>query len=171
VRKLVVLTAALAVITGGGTSTAKAYLIAKPKDHTLKARLASQKVNLKHAKYVCRHGHRAHKRWACKAVKWLAAEYRETQLALKPRSNGPFAIDSCTRALLGREGGMNPHASNPSTGAYGGPQALPGTKMSTAGADWKDNIWTQIKWMIGYMESRYGGSCDALSHSYAFGWY
>jgi hypothetical protein len=71
-----------------------------------------------------------------------------------------------------REGSRwDPHATNPSTGAYGLPQALPGSKMASAGADWADNPATQIRWMIGYVNSRYGGSCAALSHSYSYGWY
>lgn len=50
------------------------------------------------------------------------------------------------------------------SGAYGGPQALPGSKMASAGADWATNIWTQIKWMIGYETGKYGSPCGALAH-------
>ena len=86
-------------------------------------------------------------------------------------SGGTVAVDSCLRTLIGREGGMNPHAYNASSGAYGAPQALPGSKMASAGADWRDNLMTQIRWMVGYVNSRWGGSCAALAHSYSYGWY
>jgi len=82
------------------------------------------------------------------------------------------SVDSCLAKLIEREGsGGDPHATNPDTGAYGLPQALPGDKMASAGADWRDNPATQIRWMIGYVNGRYGGSCAALAHSYAYGWY
>ncbi len=82
------------------------------------------------------------------------------------------SVDSCLSAIIAREGsGGDPHATNPSTGAYGIPQALPGSKMASAGADWADNPATQIRWMIGYVNERYGGSCAALAHSNAYGWY
>lgn len=88
------------------------------------------------------------------------------------RTRLPSGLDSCLRTLIVREGSRwDPHATNPSTGAYGLPQALPGSKMASAGADWADNPATQIRWMIGYVNSRYGGSCAALSHSYSYGWY
>ena len=57
-----------------------------------------------------------------------------------------------------------------STGAYGIPQALPGSKMASAGADWETNPVTQIRWMAGYV-SRYGGWQGAINFWYAHGWY
>ena len=77
---------------------------------------------------------------------------------------------SCLDSLWSRESGWNVHASNPS-GAYGIPQALPGSKMSTAGSDWRDNAATQIRWGLGYIASSYGGPCAAWSHSQSTGWY
>jgi hypothetical protein len=81
------------------------------------------------------------------------------------------SVPACTDDLLNLEGGWDPHATNPSSGAYGGPQALPGSKMKTAGSDWAHNIWTQIRWMIGYVNGRYGGMCNALSFRIANGYY
>lgn len=107
-------------------------------------------------------------RWHRHAFRWHRLQLERWQAKA---ARGPFPIDSCTRTLLDREGGMNPHATNPTSGAYGGPQALPGSKMASAGPDWRDNIWTQIRWMIGYMNERYGGSCAALAHSYSHGYY
>ena len=59
---------------------------------------------------------------------------------------------------------------NPS-GAYGIPQALPGDKMASAGADWQSNPVTQVRWMIGYVNSTYGGACAALAHENTVGTY
>lgn len=55
--------------------------------------------------------------------------------------------------------------------AYGIPQARPGTKMKSAGKDWRLNPWTQLRWMIRYTHGRYGGECEALGHHNRNGWY
>lgn len=77
----------------------------------------------------------------------------------------------CLDVLADRESGWRVHAGNKSSGAYGIPQALPGSKMAWAGDDWRDNATTQIKWMIHYIKGRYGNPCIALDHSYRTGWY
>ena len=77
----------------------------------------------------------------------------------------------CLVELWDRESGWNVYAQNPSSGAYGIPQALPGSKMSTAGADWQTNAATQIAWGLGYIGDRYGTPCGAWSHSESAGWY
>ena len=63
------------------------------------------------------------------------------------------------------------NAYNASSGAYGIPQALPGSKMATAGADWETNAATQIEWGLGYVQGRYGTPCGAWAHSQDVGWY
>ena len=73
-------------------------------------------------------------------------------------------------ALWNRESGWNPLAGNAS-GAYGIPQALPGSKMASAGADWRTNPATQIKWGFGYIKGRYGSPAAAWANSQATGWY
>ena len=77
----------------------------------------------------------------------------------------------CLVDLWNKESGWNVYAQNSSSGAYGIPQALPGTKMATAGADWATNAATQIKWGLGYIAGRYGNPCGAWSHSASVGWY
>jgi uncharacterized protein YabE (DUF348 family) len=77
----------------------------------------------------------------------------------------------CLVKLWDRESHWNVHAGNPVTGAYGIPQALPGSKMATAGPDWQNNATTQIKWGLGYIAGRYGTPCGAWAHSEATGWY
>jgi hypothetical protein len=78
---------------------------------------------------------------------------------------------SCLRPLWAGESGWSVTASNPSTGAYGIPQALPGSKMASAGPDWQTNAATQIRWGLGYIEDTYGSPCAAWSHEQADGWY
>ncbi|GAA2754223.1 lytic transglycosylase domain-containing protein [Amnibacterium kyonggiense] len=77
---------------------------------------------------------------------------------------------SCLVNLWNRESGWNTHAANPS-GAYGIPQALPGSKMATAGPDWQNSYQTQINWGLGYIAGSYGSPCGAWAHSNAYNWY
>lgn len=78
---------------------------------------------------------------------------------------------SCLVSLWNRESGWNVYASNPSSGAYGIAQALPGSKMASAGTDWETSAATQIRWGLGYIQSVYGSPCAAWEHSEAVGWY
>lgn len=78
---------------------------------------------------------------------------------------------SCLVALWNRESHWNVYAHNPSSGAYGIPQALPGSKMASAGEDWATNPETQILWGIGYIAARYGTPCGAWEHSERMNWY
>jgi hypothetical protein len=73
--------------------------------------------------------------------------------------------------IVERESGWNVTATNSSSGAYGLVQALPGSKMATAGSDWKTNPKTQIKWGLDYMNSRYGSPTAAWAFWQANGWY
>jgi murein DD-endopeptidase MepM/ murein hydrolase activator NlpD len=78
---------------------------------------------------------------------------------------------SCLRSLWQRESAWNPRADNPTSSAYGIPQALPGSKMASAGPDWRTNPVTQIHWGLGYIENRFGTPCGAWAHSESHGWY
>ena len=73
--------------------------------------------------------------------------------------------------LWNRESGWNVTAYNRSSGAYGIPQALPGSKMSSAGSDWRTNYETQIEWGLSYIAGRYGTPTGAWNHSQRTGWY
>jgi hypothetical protein len=77
---------------------------------------------------------------------------------------------SCLVSLWNRESHWRVDAENPD-GAYGIPQALPGSKMASAGPDWQTNATTQIMWGLGYIKARYGTPCGAWAHSQATGWY
>ena len=78
---------------------------------------------------------------------------------------------SCLDRLWQRESNWNPSAQNRSSGAYGIPQALPGSKMGTVAADWRTNPVTQITWGLNYISGRYGTPCGAWGQSQSVGWY
>ncbi|WP_281292321.1 LysM peptidoglycan-binding domain-containing protein [Kitasatospora atroaurantiaca] len=73
--------------------------------------------------------------------------------------------------IISHESGWNVHATNPSSGAYGLAQALPGSKMASTGSDWRDNPVTQIKWALDYMNSRYGSPNAAWAFWQTHHWY
>jgi hypothetical protein len=77
----------------------------------------------------------------------------------------------CLDLLWTRESGWNYKARNAGSGAYGIPQALPGTRMAEVASDWATNPVTQIKWGLNYISDRYGTPCGAWAHSEATGWY
>ena len=77
----------------------------------------------------------------------------------------------CLVSLWKKESSWNIYAFNAGSGAYGIPQALPGSKMASAGADWATNPATQITWGLGYIAGRYSTPCGAWNTSQAKGWY
>jgi hypothetical protein len=77
---------------------------------------------------------------------------------------------SCLNSLWEKESGWSVSAANPS-GAYGIPQALPGSKMASSGSDWRSNPATQIDWGLDYISETYGTPCAAWSHSQSNNWY
>ncbi|MFI7076008.1 MULTISPECIES: aggregation-promoting factor C-terminal-like domain-containing protein [unclassified Micromonospora] len=84
-----------------------------------------------------------------------------------------FKIDQfpCLDKLWNKESGWNHKARNPSSGAYGIPQAYPGNKMASVGADWQTNPATQITWGLGYIKGRYSNPCGAWAKSQSSGYY
>ncbi len=77
----------------------------------------------------------------------------------------------CLDRLWTKESNWKISADNPTSSAYGIPQALPGSKMASAGSDWQTNPRTQISWGLGYIADRYGSPCGAWSHSTSRNWY
>jgi hypothetical protein len=77
----------------------------------------------------------------------------------------------CLDSLYMGESGWRVDADNPYSSAYGIPQALPGSKMASEGADWATNPVTQIRWGLGYIQDRYGSPCGAWSFKQGHGWY
>jgi len=104
------------------------------------------------------------------SISYAPSQLKALTLSLMPSfgfSTGDF---SCVDQIWTQESGWNVHAANPS-GAYGIPQALPGSKMSSAGPDWQNNAATQIKWGLGYIKSVYGTPCNAAAFKLSHGWY
>ena len=78
---------------------------------------------------------------------------------------------SCLDPLWEHESGWSVSAANPGSGAFGIPQALPGSRMASAGPDWQSSATTQIKWGLEYIKGTYGSPCAASAHEQATGWY
>ncbi len=74
-------------------------------------------------------------------------------------------------SLWNKESGWNPNAHNSSSGAHGIAQALPASKMASAGADYYTNGETQIRWGLSYIKARYGSPINAWNHSVQYNWY
>lgn len=99
------------------------------------------------------------------------ASYSIAEVKAIARQMIPASQFQCFSTIVERESGWNYRATNPSSGAYGLVQALPGTKMASAGADWQTNPTTQIKWGLNYMNNRYGSPCGAWTFWQANRWY
>ena len=97
-----------------------------------------------------------------------AKSYAAGQLPAYGWDGGEYA---CLVWLWNRESNWLTDATNPYSGAYGIPQALPPSKYATAGSDWLTNYRTQVSWGLGYIRSRYGSPCAAWAHSESRGWY
>ncbi|MGI9825157.1 hypothetical protein [Agromyces sp. Marseille-Q5079] len=97
-----------------------------------------------------------------------AQAYAASAVARYGWDDGQF---QCLYSLWMRESSWRADAYNASSGAYGIPQSLPGSKMASAGADWRTNAATQIEWGLAYIASRYGSPCAAWAHSEAVNWY
>jgi len=106
-----------------------------------------------------------------KVVRIRSADPKELARALMPEYGMSSAEFGCLDNIWSQESGWNIHADNPSSSAYGIPQALPGSKMSAAGPDWANNAETQIRWGLGYIRDRYGSACGAWGFKSGHGWY
>jgi hypothetical protein len=99
------------------------------------------------------------------------ADPRVVAQALLPEFGFGAEQFPCLDALYMSESGWRVDADNPYSSAYGIPQALPGSKMASAGADWASNPVTQIRWGLGYIQDRYGTPCGAWSFKQGHNWY
>ena len=84
---------------------------------------------------------------------------------------GDDAQFQCFSHIVSHESGWSVTATNPSSGSYGLVQALPASKMASAGPDWRTNAATQIRWGLQYMNGRYGSPCAAWAFWQAHSWY
>ncbi|MFE0424608.1 transglycosylase SLT domain-containing protein [Streptomyces sp. NPDC058953] len=99
------------------------------------------------------------------------SSYSISEVKEMARQMVPAGQFQCFSNIIERESNWNYLAQNPSSGAYGLVQALPGSKMSSAGADWRTNPATQIKWGLKYMDNRYDGPCGAWAFWQNNKWY
>jgi hypothetical protein len=99
----------------------------------------------------------------------LAKQYARSRMAAYGWTDPNQMV--CLDRLWTRESGWRVDATNPTSGAYGIPQALPASKLAAAGTDWRTNPWTQIDWGLDYIRARYGSPSNAWAHSEATGWY
>lgn len=99
------------------------------------------------------------------------ADPRSLARALMPQYGLSVAEFGCLNSLWNSESGWNIHADNPGSSAYGIPQALPGSKMASAGPNWQSNPETQIRWGLQYVRRSYGSACGAWSFKQGHGWY
>ncbi len=97
-----------------------------------------------------------------------ARAYASSAVSARGWSQGEF---SCLVSLWNRESSWRADAYNAGSGAYGIPQSLPGSKMASAGSDWRTSAATQINWGLGYIAARYGTPCGAWAHSESVNWY
>lgn len=121
---------------------------------------------------------------AARAQAEAEAAFRREQLSVQAQADPKGAAQAmladhgwddeqfvCLDKLWTRESNWIHTADNPTSSAYGIPQALPGKKMATEGADWETNPATQIRWGLGYIADVYGSPCKAWAHSEATNWY
>lgn len=99
------------------------------------------------------------------------SSYTVAEIQAMARQIVPADQFQCFSTIIDHESDWNYRADNPTSDAYGLMQALPGSKMSSAGADWATNPATQIKWGLGYMNDRYGSPCEAWSFWQANNYY
>ncbi|MFE6763136.1 transglycosylase SLT domain-containing protein [Streptomyces sp. NPDC057689] len=101
----------------------------------------------------------------------VQSSYTVAEVQAMARQIVPADQFQCFSNIVNHESSWNYRASNPGSGAYGLVQALPGSKMASAGADWMTNPATQIKWGLSYMNGRYKSPCGAWSFWQANHWY
>jgi hypothetical protein len=137
--------------TAATTSASKAATAAKPKA----TRKAAPKTAAVSVPSSCRR-YSGNQRTAC---------------ALLPKYGFSTGEMAALVPMWTHESHWNHRAQNPSSGAYGIPQALPGNKMASVAADWRTNPATQIRWGLGYIKERYGSPTQAWGFWQANGWY
>jgi hypothetical protein len=96
---------------------------------------------------------------------------RQVAVAMLGSFGWPASEFACLDPLWEHESGWSATADNAGTGAYGIPQALPGSRMASAGPDWQTDAATQITWGLEYIKDTYGSPCAAWDHEQATGWY
>ncbi len=138
--------------------------IAAQRAETAASRAAQQRSDIK-AREAAAAKAKAKKAAAARKAKALANAQKNPK-AVAQSLLGDYGFGSgqwqCLETLWTGESGWKYTAANTGSGAYGIPQALPGSKMGTIGADWRTNPATQIRWGLQYIKATYGSPCAAL---------
>lgn len=149
------------------------------------AKLEAKRVAAAKKKALAKKKAAAEKKRKAAAAK-KAEEARIRKLGYEPGTTDPRSIAKqilknkydygsdqyeCFNNIIIRESNWDIHATNASSGAYGIPQSLPGSKMASVGSDWRTNPATQITWGIEYMKNTYGSPCSAWGFKSSHGWY
>jgi hypothetical protein len=182
----------LADIPAGGNAQVQTVSLTQQADAQTTAAHAAAKKSAQEAARKQAAEDAAAKKAAAEEAEREAQEREEAEAASRAAERQTFAIQSsystaevqamarqivgagqfqCFSNIVDHESGWDYTATNPSSGAYGLMQALPGSKMSSAGADWRTNPATQIKWGLNYMNDRYGSPCGAWDFWQANNWY
>jgi hypothetical protein len=98
-----------------------------------------------------------------------AADPRDIAKALMPSYGFAVSQFSCLDSLYMSESGWRVNADNPSSSAYGIPQALTSGRDMPAG--YFSSAEVQIKWGLQYIQDSYGSPCSAWSFKSSHGWY
>ncbi|MFI9628626.1 lytic transglycosylase domain-containing protein [Streptomyces sp. NPDC052042] len=157
-------------------SAEEAARIQAAKDAKTKKRAAEERLEQERQAQKAKEKEREAERASRSQVRSTAtfapqSSYTVAQVQAIARQLVPADQFQCFSNIVSHESTWNYRASNPSSGAYGLVQALPGSKMASAGADWQTNPATQIKWGLSYMDGRYGSPCGAWSFWQANHWY
>jgi hypothetical protein len=96
---------------------------------------------------------------------------RDIARRLMPEYGLDPAEFDCLDQLWISESDWNPHADNPSSTAYGIPQALLGGTHNNIPSDYMTNPVSQIRWGLWYVKNSYGTACNAWAFKQAHQWY
>lgn len=180
-----------AIAEDGELSAAEALQLVKNSDLTpLDPVVADAVAKAKHRAYLeekaAKEKARRKAAWYRKHKKEIDAKLAAEKLAKMPnptsaqnkeagrKLNAARGWERCWPALetlWEHESNWDERADNPWSDAYGIPQALPGSKMASAGPNWQTNATTQILWGLSYIKARYGDPCGAWAFWQCNRWY
>lgn len=162
--------AASAAATPTAAKPTAAKPVAKPTASTSAAKPASPKAKASQEVASARSAMTA-SRSKARVVKKANESPRQTGRRLASAKGWGGQQFACLDKLWTKESDWTVTADNPTSDAYGIPQALPGSKMASAGAGWRNDAETQIRWGLSYIDDVYGTPCSAWAHSRATNWY
>ena len=156
-------TTASAPVESGGTAAAEAEALAQRSDRQVTSR-SSRRDATKATALTMSAGP-----VVTKSQSLSQGDPREIAQALLPLYGFSSDQFSCLDSLYMSESGWRIDADNPSSSAYGIPQAL--TQLHDLPADYMTSAESQIRWGLEYIQDTYGSPCSAWSFKSSHGWY